>query len=362
MNESPTGWPGSVQAPGHDIVVVGASAGGVEALVAAVAALPADLAVAVLVVLHIPPHTTSHLPTILSRQGPLPATHARHGEIIQPRHVYVAPPDFHLLVRDGRIELGHGPRENHVRPAIDPLFRSAARAYGPRVVGVVLSGTMSDGSLGMTIVKAHGGVCIIQDPGEALFGDMPRAVLQHTPVDYILPAAQIALQLQALAHRPADTRRTALMRDQEEESAQLIQRDIAEQAQDRRPGQSSMYTCPDCGGVLWQLPGGQPLQFQCHVGHTYGPDNLFQLKSEALEMALWACVRMLREKATLAHQLATRTRELGDDVAARRIEEQARLDEQHLRVIRETLLEAVPNPTSQASLVIDALNDAGEGA
>jgi two-component system, chemotaxis family, protein-glutamate methylesterase/glutaminase len=347
---------------GRDLIVVGASAGGVEALLALVAALPADLPAAICVVIHIPAHVTSRLPVLLSRRGPLPAAHARHGELIRHRRIYVAPPDFHLLVRDGHLELGHGPRENHVRPAVDPLFRSAARSHGSRVAGVVLSGTMSDGSLGMAIIKEYGGVCIVQDPDEALFGDMPRAVLRQTSVDYVLPVQQIAPQLEVLARQPVATGRGAAMHDQEEEASRLIRHDIAEQAHDRRAGQSSIYTCPDCGGVLWQLPDLQALQFQCHVGHTYGSDTLFLLKSEALEMTLWSCVRMLRERATMAQQLASRAREQGDEAAARHIEERARLDERNLRLVRESLLEGAPHDAAQSMTAIDALGGNGLGA
>ena len=173
-----------------DIVVIGASAGGIEALRELVSELPADLPAALFVVVHIQPYAVSRLPEILSRAGALPATHASNGEPIQPGHIYVAPPDRHLLVRQGRIALSRGPRENHSRPAIDPLFRSAARAYGSRVIGVVLSGALYDGSMGLLVVKTRGGMAIVQDPREAAVDSMPRSALRLVEADAVLPSSE----------------------------------------------------------------------------------------------------------------------------------------------------------------------------
>ena len=341
--------------PSRDIVVIGASAGGVEALIALVRELPPDLPAAIFVVLHVPPYAVSHLPAILSRSGPLSAVHARHGEVIVPGRIYVAPPDRHLLVRLGRVELYRGPRENHSRPAVDPLFRSAARAYGPRVVGVVLSGALYDGSAGLMAVKGRGGMAVVQDPAEAAVSSMPRSALRVVEADHVLPVADIGAMLARLAREPV-TARGAVMVDQEERMTEVIRDDIADLARDRRPDELTIYTCPDCGGAMWQADAGPPLQFRCHVGHAYAPEVLLGQKSEELEGALWTCVRLLTEKATLSRQLAMRTRAGGaNGQAAARTEEAAALDERHARVIRE-LLETLPVPAEQAAGMVDTFD------
>ncbi len=258
----------------HDIVVVGASAGGVEALTALIRELPADLPAAIFVCLHVPPHSPSHLPTILAHKGPLPVTHAVHGEAIVHGRIYVAPPDYHLLVRRGHVELSHGPRENRSRPAVDPLFRSAAQAYGPRVVGVVLSGALGDGAMGLVVIAARGGVTVVQDPHEALFDSMPRTALRQTRVDYTLPVAQIAPLLVLLAQAPMPEKGWQPMDNAEENLPTLIRRDFNAQAHGQRAGETTVYTCPECGGTLWQIDDNGLIQFNCHVGHSYLAETL----------------------------------------------------------------------------------------
>lgn len=188
--------------PGHDIVVVGASAGGVETLVKLVEKLPADLPASVFVVLHIPAQNPSLMPEILSRSGRLKAVHPRDGEAIQQGCIYIAPPDLHLLVEQGHVHLLRGPKENRHRPAIDPLFRSAAAAYGPRVVGVVLTGSLDDGTAGLLAIKRLGGIAIVQDPADALYPSMPLNALEHVNVDYKLPVSEIGPLIAHLAYEP----------------------------------------------------------------------------------------------------------------------------------------------------------------
>jgi two-component system chemotaxis response regulator CheB len=345
--------------PHHDIVVIGASAGGIPALMTLVQELPRDLPAALFVVVHIPPYSVSRLPQILSRSGPLPATHAVDGEPIQPGHIYVAPPDRHLQVRQGRIALSRGPRENHSRPAIDPLFRSAARAYGSRVIGVVLSGALYDGSLGLLAVKTRGGMAIVQDPREAAVDSMPRSALKLVEADAVLSAGEIAPLLMECVGMPAGEQGGAVVVDREERLKTVITEDFAEQSHDGRAEETSVYTCPDCGGVLWQDGAGARLGFRCHVGHAYAPEVLLSQKSEEFESALWASLRLLKEKATLTRQLATRTRAGGNDgneAVANRIEEQAERDELYARTIQE-LLETMPNPADQAAFVAQALDE-----
>ena len=343
--------------PAHDIIVVGASAGGVEALTTLVRGLPADLPAALFVVLHIAPYSESHLPTILSHHGPLPAARATHGAAIAPGCIYVAPPDHHLLVRHGYVELTRGPRENSSRPAVDPLFRSAARAYGPRVVGVVLSGALGDGSVGLMAIAARGGVTVVQDPEEALFESMPRTALTYVRVAHVLPVHQIPALVDRLAREPAATKGTPTMSDIDEMMPHLVRRDITAQERDERSGETTVYTCPECGGTLWQVDRQGLVQFNCHVGHAYAPESLLGEMSEELEAALWRCVRMLTEKATLTRQLAGRLQAAGQKAQAARVAEQAHLDDRHGQLIRTMLLEATSNPETQPPDVKQVLKE-----
>jgi len=342
----------------HDIIVIGASAGGIEALQELVSGLPPDLPAALFVVVHISPYSVSRLSQILSRAGPLPATQAVDGEPIEPGHIYVAPPDRHLLVRLGWVALSRGPRENHSRPAVDPLFRSAARAYGSRVIGVVLSGALYDGSMGLYAVKTRGGLAIVQDPREAAVDSMPRSALRLVEADYVLAAADIASVLSEWVVTPSLEQGGEPVTDRDERLQSVISQDFAEQAHDGRAEETTVYTCPDCGGVLWQDGTGTRVGFRCHVGHAYAPEILLSQKSEEFESALWASLRLLKEKATLTRQLATRTRAGSNgnsEQVANRIEEQAELDEQYARTIQE-LLETMPNPADQAAIVAHALD------
>jgi two-component system, chemotaxis family, protein-glutamate methylesterase/glutaminase len=343
--------------PAHDIIVVGASAGGVEALSALVQGLPADLPAALFVVLHIPSYSESHLPAILAHRGPLPAAHATHGEAIAPGCIYVAPPDHHLLVRHGHVELTRGPHENGSRPAVDPLFRSAARAYGPRVVGVVLSGALGDGSVGLMGIAARGGVTVVQDPEEALFESMPRTALTYVRVNHVLPVRQIPALVGRLAREPAAQEGAPTMSDIDEMMPHLVRRDITAQERDERSGETTVYTCPECGGTLWQVEHNGLAQFNCHVGHAYAPESLLGEMSEDLEAALWRCVRMLVEKATLTRQLAGRLRAAGQEAQAARVAQQAHLDDRHGQLIRTMVLEATPNPGTQPPDVKQALKE-----
>ena len=323
--------------PDHDIVVVGASAGGVEALVGMAASLPADLPAAVFVVLHVPSTGTSALPGILSRHGQLPASHVKDGEPIEPGHIYVAPPDHHLLVRTGHVHLARGPRENGHRPAVDPLFRSAAREYATRVVGVVLSGALDDGTAGLVAVKSQGGVTVVQDPEDALYSGMPASALEHAKVDHVLPAASIGALLAQLATEPAGEPAGPAPTDMKVEVE--VERFSLEAIEADHPGDPSGFSCPDCNGVLWAIQDGGMQRFRCRVGHAWSPESLLTRQSESLEAALWIALRSLEERAALARRLAEPARRRGHRITATRFEEQATEAQQAARVVRELLLD-----------------------
>jgi two-component system chemotaxis response regulator CheB len=323
----------------HNIIVIGASAGGVEVLTKIVAGLPLHLPAAVFIVVHVSPFSKSVLPEILARSGPLPVSHARAGEAIRAGHIYVAPPNRHMIIEDGTVQLSARPRENRVRPAIDTLFRSAAISYGPQVVGVVLSGMLSDGSAGLHEIKGCGGVTIVQDPQDALFPDMPKSALDHVPIDYILPATKIAEVLASLAGRPlpiVEGGEKNVAAD-ERPGTEALTDDMADQIDGKRNGELAIYTCPECSGALWQINVGKMVRFTCQVGHVYAGDDLLEGYTDVLERSLWHAARTLRDRANLMKQLANVARERGAKFTAARYEEETRIDTQNAEVIEQII-------------------------
>jgi len=292
--------------PVHDIIVIGASSGGIEALTEVVARLPEDIPAALFVVVHVAPRSVSVLPEILNRAGPLTAAHARDNEKIKSGRIYVAPPDFHMLVANGAIRLVRGPKENNTRPAIDPTFRTAARNYGARVIGVILSGALDDGAAGLRAIKERGGVAVVQDPLDALFPDMPQNALAAVGVDHILTKAEIAPLLDRLAREPVTaTNGNVTEKLQKETDIEAMNMKVPD---DDKPGQPSVYGCPDCGGVLWEIQDGELLRFRCRVGHAYSSEGLLSEQIEGLDTALWTAYRALQENAALARRLAERAK------------------------------------------------------
>lgn len=256
----------------RDIVVIGASAGGVEAVASIVEALPRDLAAAVFVVVHFPPHTTSVLPRILTRRGGMTAMHPEDGTPIELGCVYVAPPDHHLLVENGHVRLVRGPRENGARPAVDPLFRSAARAYGSRVIGIVLTGNLDDGTAGLMSVASAGGLAIVQDPDDAMYAGMPTSALRHVQADHVVPLSDIPSLLVRRVGEPVEQKGAgSVAREQNREvGISEMYRDALESP---RAGVPSGYACPECHGALWETDDGGLLRFRCRVGHAYSIEN-----------------------------------------------------------------------------------------
>ncbi len=322
--------------PGRDIILIGASAGGVQTLAELARHLPGDLPAAVFIVLHLAPYSPSSMPAILSRAGALPAAHPRDGEPIVPGRIYIAPPDHHLLIEPERVRISRGPTENGHRPAVDVLFRTGAEVYGPRVVGVVLTGNLDDGTVGLAIVKKHRGVAVVQDPQEADYPSMPQSAIASVDVDHVLPLAGIASLLVELAHQPVD--------DPEpppgEEDPRSIKREL-EQGEDREgKGAPSGLTCPDCGGSLFEREESGLLHFRCRTGHAYSSESLLAKQSETLEASLWAAVRALEENAAMAQRLerrmrSTRSRDVNGET---RYTRRAREAERHADVLRRILM------------------------
>lgn len=323
--------------PGHDIVVIGTSAGGVEALHELAKGLQPDLPAAIFVVLHVPPTGPSVLPEILNRSGLIAAHHAVDGELIVNGRIYVAPPDHHLLIEHGRTRVVRGPKENRVRPAVDPLFRSAAYTYGTRVIGVVLTGGLDDGTAGLAAIKRRGGLTIAQDPEEALYPGMPRSALENVGVDYCLPLAAIAPLIAQLAVIPAAEDSVYPVPEMLEIENRIAESEESEMEDMEKLGKLSVFTCPECQGALWELRDGEMLRFRCHVGHAFSSESLMAEQSEELENALWAALRSLEENAELSRRLADRARQKNHQISIMQFEEKAREVEQHAAVIRQIL-------------------------
>ena len=317
----------------RDIIVIGASAGGLQALVELLTPLPKDLEAAIFVVVHTAPDGTGLLPQILERSGAAHVAYAEDGEEIEPGRIYVAPPDRHLLIKRGLVRVVSGPRENLFRPAVDPLFRTAARAYGARVVGIVLSGGLDDGTHGLELIKRHGGIAIAQDPQQAVMPSMPLSAIQNVEVDYILRATEIGGKL------------PLLVRETVEDDAALVpeEPDVAEGTQDNLqtghvPGPPSPFTCPECGGALWELEDGKLLRFRCHVGHGYTAEALMSDQHEELEHTLWAGLRALEEQAGLRRRMAQHAEKVGRLESAREFDRHAKEAETRAATLRRLLV------------------------
>jgi len=318
--------------------VVGASAGGVEALKELVSGLPADFPAAVLVVLHIPPSGGNALATILDRVGPLDAQRATHGEPMVRGTVRVAPPDHHLMVVDGRLALSLGPRENGHRPAVDVLFRSAARSVGARCIGVVLSGALDDGSAGLVAVRGRGGIAIVQDPDEALQPGMPSSAIEVSDPEHVLPVSQIASLLSRLVKEEVSEGAGDNAPEQMEVETAVAQFDMSQIDGNEHPGHPAGFSCPDCSGALWRIEDGGLLRFRCRVGHAWSAESLLAQQSQTLEGALWMALRSLEEKAALSRELGRRAEEDSRGLSAARFTSLADESSRAAQLIRDFLL------------------------
>jgi two-component system, chemotaxis family, protein-glutamate methylesterase/glutaminase len=242
--------------------------------------LPADFHAAIFVVVHFPGSVTSALPRILTRAGVLPATHPDNESPIHPGRIYVAPPDCHLFIEEGNVRLSRGPKENGHRPAIDPLFRSAAHHYGSRVIGILLSGNLSDGTAGLVSIKQRSGIAIVQDPETALYSGMPRSAIERVPVDHVVPVKEMAGLLEQLTAEPAPSRKDIAVKSSRDEDDTLDE--VAIEHRKTQAGIPSTMSCPECHGVLWEDRDGDVLAFRCRVGHAFTEEALLAIQAEQL--------------------------------------------------------------------------------
>jgi two-component system, chemotaxis family, protein-glutamate methylesterase/glutaminase len=325
----------------HDIVVIGASAGGLEAIRQILGSMPRDLDAALLIVLHTASRTGSFLPNVFERACQLPVCHPRDGAVIERGQVYVAPPGFHMIVEDGVLRVVQGPRENLQRPAVDPLFRSAAAAYGPRVIGVILTGMLDDGTAGLMVVRASGGEAIVQDPETALYPGMPKSALEHVPDARSVPLHQISSLLLEMIRRPLprETRHPRKVPVAAVKETRIAELDMSEISTEDRLGTPSPFACPDCGGVLWEIEQNGFLRFRCRVGHALTARYLGAEQRHAVETALWEALRALEESASLYRRMASRAVQSSHLLPAQQFEERASNTEANSRILRDFLLQ-----------------------
>jgi two-component system, chemotaxis family, protein-glutamate methylesterase/glutaminase len=324
----------------HDIIVIGASAGGVEALTKLVRTLPRNLPAALFVVLHIPADSPSLLPQILTHAGALPASHPTDGAAITPGQIYVAPADHHLVVERGHVRVVRGPKENRHRPAIDPLFRSAAKAYRQRVVGVILSGVLDDGTAGLLAIKRCGGVSVVQTPQEALYPQMPQSALENVQIDYCLPAEKMGPLLQVLAEEAEEQESSYQMPVDLEQEVRSVEMQGNTANSNELAGKASVYSCPECGGVLWEIQDGKLLRFRCRVGHAFSTESMMAEQSEALDKALWLALKIIEEKIELLRRLAEQARTKAREWLAQNFEDRAIEAEQQANLLQKLLTQA----------------------
>jgi two-component system chemotaxis response regulator CheB len=325
----------------RDIVVVGASAGGVEAIRDLVRGLEPALNASIFIVLHIPPYAPSNLPHILNGVGPLQAVHARDGEPIRPNRIYIAPPDKHILLEEERIVVRRGPKENRFRPSIDALFRSAAYVYGARVIGVVMSGVLDDGASGLWSIKRLGGLTLTQDPSEALHPEMPINAREYVEIDHVATAAALGPLISRLAQEDAPGKPDV----SEDEVRRLgLEVEIAGTggAFDKGImdwGEISPFTCPECHGALVRLEEGMASRFRCHTGHAYTPSTLLAGITEMVEATLWGAMRGVEEQAMMLEHMARHFSRAGDQRSAEKFATKARHARDMARVIHDSLPE-----------------------
>jgi two-component system chemotaxis response regulator CheB len=325
------------------VVVIGGSAGAWHPLRAILKNLASDLDAAVVIVIHRWPHAATGITSVMEGETPWVVREPTHAEPLRRGHAYLAPPDQHLRIDRERIIPTREPREHHARPAVDVLFRSAAREFGTSVIGVLLSGTGSDGSAGLLAIRARGGTVVIQTPEDADERDMPERAIAITPPDYLLPASEIGPLLPGLL---TNRRSAAAMPQGSQDVTQAaIEREIDAQQRGGQSGQLTPFTCPDCGGTLWQGAAGAAAEYACHIGHRWSSDGLLVHKSEQLEAALLESVRLLREKAMLLRQLAAKSEADRFGANRERLLEQALVVDGHASQLQSQLIEHQPATT-----------------
>jgi two-component system, chemotaxis family, protein-glutamate methylesterase/glutaminase len=285
----------------RDILAIGTSAGGFDALTKLARGFPANLPAAVLVVIHLPGHFRSTLDELLTRTGPLAASFAADGEPLKHGHIYIGPPERHLLVNDDRLILGTGPRENNARPAIDPMLRSLALCCGPRSIGVILTGTLGDGAAGLLALRDCGGIAVVQDPNDAAYAEMPATALSKATPDYVAGLEEMPALLKRLIQEPVG--KVMPIPESLKYEVAIAANGHAGMTDMDRLGRRSVLACPDCHGVLWEIDDGTLVRYRCHVGHAYTAEAMSVALDDGLRRALGSALRALDERVALAQRL-----------------------------------------------------------
>jgi len=319
-------------------VVIGASAGGIEALQTVVEALPADFPAPILVVVHVSHGHESVLPKMLDRIGELEALHPYNGQDIQPGKIYVAPSNYHMVVIDHHIQLKNTPRENRHRPAIDPLFRSAAEAHGSEVIGVILSGALDDGTGGMIAIEQCGGVAIVQDPDDAMIASMPSSVMRYVDVDYSLPATEIARILVELTQSTVVSEEKILATPATAlditDTQEVMMHNLHNQ-----PGELTPYACPECDGNLWRSAENGFEQYWCHIGHRYTKRTLLAEKKNISEMTLFEALRNLKEEYNLYREMLNNINDSDEGKSSKELTATLNIRQKQLKLLQQIIAE-----------------------
>lgn len=324
----------------RNIIVIGASSGGFVALKTLVSGLPKDLQASLFIVWHMSPDVRGVLPQVLNRAGTLHAAHAFDGESIEPNRIYVAPPDRHLLIERGRVRVTRGPKENRFRPAVDPLFRSAAYVYGPRVIGVILSGALDDGTAGLWMVKQRGGLAIVQDPLDADVPSMPENAAREVAIDYSVPISDLAALLARLSQEQVEEVSEDEMQDDEKTAIEvrIAMEASAFESGVMNLGDLSPYTCPECHGVLTSITDGNRLRFRCHTGHAFSADSLLAALTENIEDGLWNAIRGVEESIMLLNHIGDHFAEVNHTKLAALYFQKAKEAQHRAQLVRRAVL------------------------
>ena len=339
----------------HNIIVMGASYGGIEAYLKLVSLLPEKFPASIFIVQHIPADAVGYLHKMLSRNGPLRAVQAKDGKEFEPGMIYVARPNHHLLVKERHIATPMGPRENRMRPSIDVLFRSAAVFHNSRVAALLLSGFLDDGVSGLEAVQRCGGITLVQDRAEAAAPELVRNAIRRVKVDHVLPLEELALELVKIAGTPAGEEQN--IPEEIVEEMRVSEYPVQDIERFDRLGERTILTCPECGGPIWNLKNEPIPRYVCHTGHSFTPRAFLEGQSKMIEYSLWSAIRLMDERAKVLENITERDRERGRTKSAAYYEKTVPELKMHSRIIRDFILSG-----ALASAMGEDGNDTGSGS